>query len=206
MNTLIFIISSGVPGFITYHHLNKTSAISTDDNYEKSMIITLLSFVSVLLFVFINSLIQWEANITQLLLNLNVISLTISLLLTVVLNYFLVKHGFITIISIYNSKLNELRADNQLVNTSSKDIYDTLFESTKNLVYIEIYHNKKLWEYGFLADYKVNLINGKPQINLYNKEARIDTEEDDIKSNIKGRKKHLIIEDDIVLDVFYLEK
>ncbi|PTF97548.1 hypothetical protein, partial [Staphylococcus chromogenes] len=135
MQTLLLLITTGIPGFYTYYSLsNKNLVFFNSDN--KKVILIFFSIVSVFIFILILSLFSGINNVNELFQNLTFTKILLSLIVSLLLTIALTEFVYPNVVKFYNILNNHNRENIGLNRTETLPIHLLKYEDSKYRMFI----------------------------------------------------------------------
>ncbi|MBV5138468.1 hypothetical protein [Staphylococcus chromogenes] len=200
MQTLLLLITTGIPGFYTYYSLsNKNLVFFNSDN--KKVILIFFSIVSVFIFILILSLFSGINNVNELFQNLTFTKILLSLIVSLLLTIALTEFVYPNVVKFYNIFNNHNRENIGLNRTETLPIHLLKYEDSKYRMFITVKDfEDNIIERGFLDNYS----------RKSNRNILLDTRFNDNYENFKKlseyKDSYLDFENQVKLEYLYIDK
>lgn len=200
MQTLILLITMGIPGFYTYYSLsNKNIVYFNSDN--KKVILSFFSIVSVFIFLLIISLFSGINNMNELFQNLTFTKILLSLIVSILLTIVLTEFVYTNIMRFYNLFNNHNRENIGLNRTETLPIHLLKYEDNRYRMFVTVKDIEgNIIEKGFLNNYS----------RKHNRNILLDTRHNDDYDHFKKvsqyEDSYIDFENQVKLEYLYIDK
>ena len=205
MSFIIFLITSGVPGLLTYIYLRETSNIGNQDDFMKKCTLSALSILSLIIFLLFYGWNMQEYKLNNLIKNFDLIYILLTLFQTLAIIFLISILILPALFRLYSSNINKYRKSRNLTKKNSLSVIEKLFEDESHLIFIELYdyENNKLKTKGWLINFEIT---NQDQLNLTVKPCKNSINEDKFKDDITEKLKYINSEQNYIIEILKLKK
>lgn len=206
MSIIAFILTSGLLGLYTYISLSRLSILGNETEEVKKLYLSTFGLITMFLFILVFSMFNEEVNLTNLIKDINILLLLLSLLYTFVITWLLNKYIYPCLIKKFRENTNEQRIKHGKSKIVDATLIDSILDDNTSINYIELYKSddlKTVIHKGLLTNYEIDNNNN---LNLLLIPTTLKTNLPGVEERIISTNIYYSVKENIVIKIIKLSQ